>query len=333
MEKLIVYDIETTLSTFIMCYHERREGGVKGHFEISDRKNDLWNMVKYMDSHKNDYRWVGFNNLAFDAQVIEHIIKEHQKWHDYKNEEIVWTIYDAAQDAIMMSNGGERYKYNVNYLTLKQLDLYKIWHYDNDARRTSLKWLMYSLDMEDIEEMPIPHNQPTMTDEEKDLTIKYCYNDIATTSRFLDISFGLTDHPLYSGKDIISRREDIGKRMGIDCLNMSDVKIGDEINKITYCRNKSIPISNLYGMRGFFRKNLKLSQCIPSHINFENQTLIDIHKDLLGKEINKLKGEFKYKFELDGVKYTMMQGGLHSDDPSRIVIPGPNQVIKDRDVN
>ena len=49
-------------------------------------------------------------------------------------------------------------------------------HWDNRAKMSSLKWIQYSMDWKNVEEMPHPHNEPITDANQLNLVINYCLN-------------------------------------------------------------------------------------------------------------------------------------------------------------
>ena len=205
-EEVIIYDIETMQELFLVVCMEPGKAGKS--FQVSKWKNQLDAFVRYTEKHPDAY-WVGYNNLRFDSQVVEWILRNYDNWHELGNLEITAKIAQKAADVIHDANFDVFPEYREHELTLKQLDLFKIHHYDNKNRRVSLKRLEFEMDLENIEEMPIHHTKTNMTKEEVELTIDYCYNDVDATYEFYKITLGDTDHPLYRGDNLIELRRDI----------------------------------------------------------------------------------------------------------------------------
>jgi hypothetical protein len=236
--KVLVTDIETMAEYFLcLCYDPQTNKYHK--FEVSRWKNSLDKMARFFEE-KSDHYHVTYNGLRFDSQVIEHVLRNYDKWHELSGLEICAKIAQVAQDTIHDSNYGVLPKYRENELSFKIIDLFEIHHYSNKNRMVSLKRLEFEMDLENIEEMPIHHTKTNMTKEEVELTIDYCYNDVDATYEFYKITLGDTDHPLYKGDNRIELRRDIEEEFGIPCLNYSDSKIGDEMIKKYYCQEKEI---------------------------------------------------------------------------------------------
>jgi len=328
MKNVIIFDIETMQELFlVVCMVPGKTGK---SFQVSKWKNQLDSFVRYTEAHSDCY-WVGYNNLRFDSQVVEWILRNHDNWHELTNLDICARIAQKAADVIHDANYEVFPEYREHELSLKQLDLFKIHHYDNKNRMVSLKRLEFEMDLENIEEMPIHHTKTNMTKQEVELTIDYCYNDVDATYEFFKITLGDTNHPLYKENNQIELRQDIEEEFGIPCLNYSDSKIGDEMIKKYYCSEKGINYNEL-PKKGYFRKSIDVKNCIAKYVKFETPQL----KEFL-KKINKMQlgiqDDFKEHINFYDNVYSFMKGGLHTENSPKIFEADDEYEIIDWDVS
>jgi len=325
---VIIYDIETMQELFlVVCMVP---GKVPKSFQVSRWKNQLDAFVRYTEAN-NDVYWVGYNNLRFDSQVVEWILRNHDNWHELTNLEICARIAQKAADVIHDANYDVFPEYREHELSLKQLDLFKIHHYDNKNRMVSLKRLEFEMDLENIEEMPIHHTKVDMTKEEVEMTIDYCYNDVDATYEFYKITLGDCDHPLYKGNNQVELRQDIEAEFGIPCMNYSDSKIGDEMIKKYYCSEKGIEYREL-PRKGYFRKNIDLKNCIAKYVVFETPQLTEFLKKMK-KTVLGLQDDFKEHIDFHGNVYSFMKGGLHTENKPKVFEADEEYEIIDWDVS
>ena len=327
IDNVIIYDIETMQECFIVVCMEPNK--TPKSFTVSKWQNQLDAFVKYTDTHK-DAHWVGYNNLRFDAQVVEWILRNYEQWHEGTGLEICAMIAQKAQDVIHDANYDVFPEYREWELSLKQLDLFKVHHYDNKNRRVSLKRLEFEMDLENIEEMPIHHTKTDMTKDEVFQTLQYCFNDVDATYEFYKVTIGETEHPLYKGNNQIQLRLDIQEEFGIPCLNYSDSKIGDEIIKKYYCDEKNIDIKEL-PRKGFFRKSIALKNCIAPYVKFETKQLQQFLKNIKGLTLG-LQDDFKEHIDFYGQVYSFMRGGLHTENKPTVFESDEEHAIIDWDV-
>lgn len=206
-----VYDIETYKHAFIYCSLDIKTGK-KYVFEISRRKNDAAKMAAHLKKVKYQ---IGFNNLHFDYPIVDFVIKNHNK---YLTGEAL--CYDISLEA------NKRFSHDAPRLrkfAIKQIDLFKIWHFDNQNNSASLKWLEFAMRMDDIEDLPYPVDA-TLTDDMIDNLIEYCHHDVKATKMFYDRTIKK-----------LTLRKNLSKVYGIDLLNHSDVGMAETLVLNSYC--------------------------------------------------------------------------------------------------
>ncbi len=327
--KILFYDCETLLEYFLIKFYDS-EGKLWWSFKVNRWENTLDGFMKFVEEHK-DYHLTGYNCLRFDSQVIEYIIREHENWHELEKLDICRKIWQKAQDIIDDANYDIFPEFPEKWLTLKQIDLFTIWHYNNENRRTSLKALMFAMDMENIEEMPIHHAQTGLTLKDIKLIDDYCENDVLSTYQFYLITIGETDLVLYKGENKIADRLAMQEEFGIPCMNWDDVKIGAEWNKLDYIkltRKKEFELKPKKLVH-FFGKKFK--QFIPKYVKFQTKELQQFTKEF-GETfaINK-KQEFRYKFN-DELTATIAKGGIHSNEKGRFIKPEDDEMYLQVDI-
>ena len=326
---VIIFDIETMKELFLVgvyCPHEK----TYHEFEVSKSKYELEKFVEFCDRYKDHY-WVGYNNLRFDSQVVEWVLRNYENWGEKSNLEITAMIAQKAQDVIDDANYELFPQYREEDLSLKQIDLFKLMHFDNKNRRVSLKRLQFEMDLENIEEMPIHHMKENMSLNDRKLTREYCKNDVMSTYEFYKIVIGETNHPLYKGNNQIQLRLDIEKEFGIPCLNYSDSKIGDEIIKKYYCEEKKIELKDL-PRKGFFRKSIKVKNCIANYVTFQTVQLDQFLKKLKSLELG-MDDDLKEHIHFYDNTYSFMKGGLHTENKPEIFEADETNLLVDWDVS
>jgi hypothetical protein len=326
---VLIYDIETLKELFLVVVY-KPDTDVTYEFQVSRWTNQLDAFIRFTEEHDEHY-WVGYNNLRFDSQVVEHVLRNYEHWHEMSGLEICAIIAQKAADTIHDANYDVFPEYKEEWLSLKQLDLFKINHYDNKNRRVSLKRLEFEMDFENIEEMPIHHLKENMTKEEVIETIYYCHNDVQATYEFYKITTGDTEHPLYKGNNQVELRQDIYEEFGIHCLNYSDSKIGDEMVKKYYCEQKGIQYSDL-PKKGLFRTEVKVRDCIADYVAFQTPELQEFLKRISRERLT-MKDDFKESLEFYGNTYTFAKGGLHTENKPRVFEADDVSSIVDWDVS
>jgi hypothetical protein len=336
-----IYDIETLKEMFLLCARPTIREGQEAKktcenvsFEVSSRKNELDALVKFLRDTPIDYM-VGYNNVNFDMQVVEYILRNHQKWHSITNMEIVGLIYKFAQNVIHDINFELFPPYREDDFSIKQIDLFKIHHYDNKNRRTSLKWLEFMMDMDNIEEMPYHHWQEGLRDEDLDEIVSYCWNDVEATDKFYQYTTGNVSHDVYRGKNKVQDRLDVidQYRLSPKTMNFSDVKIGDELNKRGYCIRANVNEAALYELKKNRRSTagFTYADCIPDYVQFKTPAFQEFFERMKPIRVN-LREKEEYPFEYNGTRYMIAKGGIHSNEKNRILIPAEDEYLEDADV-
>ena len=326
---VLIYDIETLLEMFFVGVYNP-QSDVYYEFEISKSKNEIDAFINFCDEH-NDYHWVGYNNIRFDSQVVEWILRSYEQWHDLPALEICSKIAQKAADVIHDANYDVFPEYREQELSLKQIDIFKINHYDNKNRMVSLKRLEFEMDYENIEEMPVHHTKVDMTPTDRHITRTYCKNDVMATYEFYKITIGQCNHPLYKGNNQIELRQDIETEFGIPCLNYSDSKIGDEMIKKFYMQEKGIAYGEL-PRKGFFRKTIAVKNCIASYVEFVTPELDEFFQRTRKMTMG-MNDDFMEEINFYNNKYTFAKGGLHSVNGPKIFEADDKHYIIDWDVS
>lgn len=334
--KIVVVDIETLRKQFLyMAYDVQLDEWV--YYGVWEGYNTLDKLYKHYEMlRRENYHQVGFNTLSFDAQVMEYILRNIQNWHHKTNEEILSLIYNKSQNIINDNNHGLFPPYREHELFVPQIDLFKIAHYDNENKRTSLKWLEFMMDMPSLESMPIEHNKENLTADERREIIKYCKNDIESTYTFYKYMRGQVEHDFYKGKDKIQDRIDLIDELELptEFINYSDVKIGDELNKRTYCKLTNKTPKQLYELKRARRptKKFTFGDAIPEYVKFTTTPFIEFYERIKKDRVRLDNVEQEYKFQYNGTIYTIARGGIHSNESYRTIIPRENEYLRDADV-
>lgn len=321
-------DIETLKCFTLLSFYNPDTNEFK-RFSINKNQNQLNEFVDFYNKDNIDFV-VGYNYIDFDAVIIEHILRNCQYWQNLSGEEIATQIYEYVQDHIDNRNYKIAAQYKEWHFSVNVIDVYTLLGLDNEARRSSLKKCSFQLDYQNVEEMPIPHNVDNLTDGEIELITKYCDNDILVTYELLKLSIGETNHPIYKGNNQLELRDDIREEFGLNCISLSDIRIGDELLKLSYAKEKGIEVTKL-PRKGFFRKRIDLKKCIPSYVSFKTPQLQKLLEEIKKTSISQIdKWERKFKFY--STSYIQALGGLHSVNENQQFKEDDNYCIITADV-
>lgn len=329
IEDIIIYDIETIKGCFLTCFYIPSENR-KIKFLVNENINELDDLVKFLTDSKDKY-FVGYNNINFDAQVLEYIVKNYDVLINLPGKELSRNIWQFAQDIIEISNNGGYLPFNDKFFKFKQVDLFKILHGDNKNKigSMSLKHLEYYMDMI-IETFNFDHTSENLSEKEIEDLIYYCEHDVQATYEIYKIVRGNTENTQYKGKDQIGLRLDIKDEFNIECLNYSEAKIGDELFKKAYCEETKVNIKDL-PRKGTFRKEIKLKHCIPKYVSFKTPELQSLLKRIENTTL-KIDDKFEEVFTFYGTEYTLAQGGIHSTNQFQSYSQDIDTLLEDEDV-
>lgn len=344
-----IYDIETFPNVFTMGVRSVKTGK-RAVFEISERKNDLLKLLLFFDRLRGtDARMVGFNNLGFDYPVVHQIITKLKNHTDAGF--IVQKIYEKAQ-AIIGASDDQRFANMVwaSDHVVPQVDLFKIHHFDNQARMTSLKMLEFNMRMTDLRDLPFPVGT-MLSSEQIDVLISYMDHDIDATYDFYVITLPM-----------IEFREELGRRFDRNFLNHNDAKIGNDyfvmgLEKAMGSEACYVKTNEGRKPRQTKRSQIALKDVIFDYVQFETPQFQAIHDWMNNRVIKQTKAVFtefdesllgdlanytnkklvKKKIKnlnciIDGVQVDFGTGGIHASIESARVYSDDDMVIVDLDV-
>jgi hypothetical protein len=319
MNSIWIYDIETYPNIFSAGF-KNPETGEKCLFEISWRKNQIMEFMSFLSSLRLENCYMcGFNNVGFDYPVIHFIIENQDKIN-------VLDIYYKAM-AIINAPWNNRFAHVIwdNDQHVKQLDLFKIHHFDNVSKKTSLKVLEFNMRMDFIEDLP--YKPGSLLDwQECNNLVKYMWNDIEATELFFNES-----------KTQIKFREELTQKYGINFMNANDTKIGKDYIKMALekaapgsCYDKS---SGKRKPRQTPREYIHVRDILFPYIQFTHPEFQEIHRWFQQQTITNTKGEFDdVSCVVRGFQFDFGTGGIHGSVSPRIVSAGGGYGILDIDV-
>jgi hypothetical protein len=301
MKRHWVMDIETMTDFFCAVFEHYKEEEVT-EFIISFNQNEITGLVDFINENIKSDEWhISFNGLDFDAQVIQYILDHSSELLAMTAAQITGKLYKVAQDIIYRKNNGEFALYSHKQLKIKQIDLFKLNHWDNPAKSSSLKWLEYTLDWHNVEEMPIHHSDIIDTIEKQEMVVSYCRNDVKFTKKIMDYS-----------KSQIALRGALTKEYGINLYSASEPRISKELFKYFLSKATGISSYELNGLRTN-RTSIKINDIILDYVKFktpELQALLDKFRTI-ELDPKETKGGFAHSITYKGMQTDFGLGGLH----------------------
>lgn len=319
-----VYDIETLFNLFTYTSYVIEED--KWYtFVIHQHKNEAKELYNHLT--RGGFFQVGFNNNNFDYPVLHHFINHWDELQYQSGYDIAQDLYNKAQQLINDENTFKEVADKNKYIF--QIDLFTIWHYNNKARRASLKDLEFAMNMPNVQEMPISHEQ-FCTKEDIDLVLEYNHNDVLATVQFYKITLGDTNYSVYAGRNKLSLRMQFKKMFDIPCLNWPDVKIGEQLLLTLYCRENNLD-PRIVKKWGTPRDEIKLKDCIPVWCNIKSEEF-NRFLNVIKHKIIKPGSKFSESIIFHGIQFDFGLGGSHGCIKSGIYKSDEKYIILDLDI-
>jgi hypothetical protein len=314
-----VFDIETYPNVFTLAV-EHAEAPLHWMFEISDLRNDSRQIVEFLQFLKDtDSRMVGFNNLGFDYPVVHTLIR---MGHSDAN-----TLYQKAMAIInSQDEDGSRWMHLVKPTDqfVTQIDLFKIHHFDNRARSTSLKVLEFNMRSDSIEDLPFPVGT-VLNREQIEVLKEYNKHDVAQTKAFYH-------HTL----DMIHFREELTRKYQRDFMNHNDTKIGKDYF-VMKLEEAGVACYD-FGPKGRTPRQTKrpvihLKDAILPWIKFDDPEFTRVLNWLKAQSITETKGVFNdLTASVNNFTFVFGLGGIHGSVESEVIESDDDHVIVDLDV-
>jgi hypothetical protein len=296
-----VMDIETMQDLFCAVFIHYKSDE-QHTFIVSRFQNDFLSLMKFLKQNKDNGEYhIAFNGLGFDSIIIQFILDNYKLMLGKDYSVITEMIYEKAQEVIDAAHSQRFYEFVPKKLMIKQVDVFKLNHWDNPAKSSSLKWIQYTMDWHNMEEMPIHHTELVDTIEKQDMIIMYCINDVLSTKQIMELS-----------SSQINLRAALTKEYGIDLYSASEPRISKELFKHFLSAKTGISKYELNKLRTR-RDKIVVNNIILDYIKFKT----DVFNEILTKfkalviDANNTKGAFSFSINYKGVQTDFGLGGVH----------------------
>jgi len=289
-------------------------------FEISTYRDDSASLYHFLNFLANiGARVYGFNLVGFDGPLIHTFMRMGGKVTPQFMYERAMRIIQAQDD--------DKFAFSVKPSDRDHewVDLYRINHFNNRARSTSLKALEFAMRMDNISDLPFPVGT-TLTKDQITTLIDYCIHDVVATDLFREKCMSAVEF-----------REQLGAKYGRDFLNSDDVKIGSTIFEIML-EDEGVALYN-YGPDGRTprqtrRPSIALKDAILPWITFEEPEFLRILNWMRSQVITETKGVFEdVTATVNGFTFVFGLGGIHGAVSSEVITTTEDRVIKSWDVS
>lgn len=314
-------DYETINNCFVAVFQHYKTSEQKV-FVVHKLQNDFKDFIDFLHTNRDEKQWhISYNGLAFDAQVTQYIINNYHEW-SLDADEITGYIYDFAQETIARQNKKQWAVFAPWHIQIGQIDLFKLHHWDGNQKRSSLKWIQYGMDWENLLDMPIHHSTEIQTQEELDTIVEYCINDVASTKEIFNRS-----------KSEIKLRKGLTEKYNINLFSASEPKIAKELFAYHLAKKLDLHPKDIKSMKTY-RSVIKVNDLILPYIKFKAPEFQLALKRFQSLELDamSLKGQFRYELEHNGVHTTFALGGIHGARKSGIYKSDDDHIIMTSDV-
>ena len=315
---VVVYDIEIFPNVFHCCCKDTQSNEYK-KFEISERKNQLTELVEFFKSSSNAILFCGYNNHHYDDVVINYMIDMYGIMKNKTYIEICKSLFNLSTYIVNLEEGEEnkakKWKYANYFYSMDILTMLF-----SSKLRVGLKEMQVTMQYHNVQEYEGDFNKPLLVSQIDDM-IKYNINDVDSTSTLLERL-----------KPDVELRLFIEKEYGVDALSMDSVKFGETILAKKYCEATGIQMRELKEMRSPM-DYIPLKDVILPIISYKNPILQDVLNEMKEQIVySKERKGYEKKFVLSNVVYSIGVGGIHSLHTPKIFRPKEDEFIGHSDV-
>ena len=315
-EDVVVYDIEIFPNVFHCCCKDTEQDKIY-KFEISERKNQLEEMIKFFLRPK--IILCGYNNHHYDDVIMNYIIYYQNTLAGLPYWKVCQSLFNLSQYIVKDEEGSrERLKTWKYAKYFHSMDLLTMQF--SQKLRVGLKTMQITMHYKNVFEYDGDFTQHLPVNE-IDHMIDYNINDVESTTTLL-----------YKLKDQIDLRLFIEQEHGIDCLSMDSVKMAETFLLEQYSKRSGIPKNVIKEMRSPM-DYIPLKDVILPFIKYKNPKLQAVLEDMKKQIVySKERKSYENKFVISNVVYSVGVGGIHSIHTPKIFLPKDDEYIGHSDV-
>lgn len=314
MNRKIIFDIECLPNVFSFVGFDVDTGE---HLEFVIFENDTSQLNDFLDFLDTLPNLIGYNNLAYDGQVIEHI---------YRGK--VQNAFEIRAFSDELINCKERFSepYKQWDFSFSHLDLMAMNNFTIYGKATSLKWLEFTTRQKSLADFEYGFND-VIPEEKLDDLLRYNRKDVEMTYKFYLLC-----------SDGIKMRHILAKKFNDKFIyNQPNASIGEKIVLYSYC-NATNQEPKRVKKKYTSRKYISVKDVLLPYIEFEEpifQEVLDEFRNLELKSKNgmlQIKGAYSKEIEFQDMTVTYALGGIHGCVPSGIYRSSDTHVIMSHDV-
>lgn len=330
---VFVFDIEVFQNIF-HCSVKDTETNTIYKFEISERKNQLRELVKFFKQVNKYITWgeyytttrqiesniifCGYNNLHYDNPIINYIIEYEDTLMNHNVFTICSSIFNLSKTITTSKEDNidtwKHWKYQIWFDTFDILTML----YSNKLR-VGLKEIQVTMQYPNVQEFVCDWTKPLPL-EDFDSMIDYNINDIESTSELLNRC-----------KDAVDLRIAIEDEYGVRVLSKDGVNIGMKILTQKYLEKTGLTWWDIEGLRSPM-DYIPLKDIILPFIKYDSPILNRVLEDMKSQVVSPGRKGYENNFVFAGLRYTVGVGGIHSKNDPEIIIPKEDEMLIDIDV-
>lgn len=330
---VFVFDIEVFQNIF-HCSVKDTETNTIYKFEISERKNQLRELVKFFKQVNKYITWgeyytttrqiesniifCGYNNLHYDNPIINYIIEYEDTLMNHNVFTICSSIFNLSKTITTSKEDNidawKHWKYQIWFDTFDILTML----YSNKLR-VGLKEIQVTMQYPNVQEFVCDWTKPLPL-EDFDSMIYYNINDIESTSELLNRC-----------KDAVDLRIAIEDEYGVRVLSKDGVNIGMKILTQKYLEKTGLTWWDIEGLRSPM-DYIPLKDVILPFIKYDSPILNRVLEDMKDQIVSPGRKGYENNFVFAGLRYTVGVGGIHSKNDPEIIIPKEDEMLIDIDV-
>lgn len=311
-----VFDVEVFPNVFT-CTLKDTENGKYYIFEISERKNEVWDIIDMFSTLGKLF--CGYNNIHYDNPIINFLIDHKEQAVVAPYNIICDDIYKLSREIITSKDNNftswSKWKYLRAFPTMDLLTMLF-----SEKLRCGLKEMQVTMQFHNVQEYEGDFDR-WLPASEIDKVIAYNINDVDSTEELLNRC-----------KAEIELREGIENEFGISVLSKDGMTIGTEILKTKYLEKTGKKWKDIKDL-GTPCDIIELNKVIFPFIHFDTPILQNLLTEMKQLKVSPGRKGYEKHFLLDNVEVVVSVGGIHTKNDAEKIIPKNNELLLDSDVN
>ena len=260
-----VYDIEIFPNCFHCCCKDTETGQLY-KFEISERVNQLKELVDFFYYTNENRMFCGYNNHHYDDVIVNYIIDYYYVLERLPYWKICQSLFNLSNTIVTAEDGDisrfKKWKYAHYFYSMDLLTMMF-----SRKLRVGLKTMQATMHYRNVQEYSGDFSVPISVNDIDEM-ISYNINDVESTTELLNRLI-----------DQVELRLFIEKEHGIDCLSMDSVKMAETYLLEEYSKRSGIPKNVIKEMRSPM-DYIPLKDVILPFIKYKNPKLQSVLEEM-----------------------------------------------------